>query len=308
MTEQVDELFDVKLAFYIGAFQQCIKNCQTARLSDPALAVEKDAFMYRAYLAQRKFAVILDEIKPSAPKSLQHLRTLATYLQAPAAAEGVREAAVKKIEGELNSGDSSAGEDHLLYVVAATIFMHEKNYDAALRALNSAAASNNNLEVLAMQIQAYLVLDRVDFAKKALKQMQDIDDDSVLTQLAQAWCNIAMGGEKSKDAYFAFQELADKSKSTPLLLNGQVCAFLAQGMLVEAEAALNEAMDIDANNYDTLVNQVVFNQLSGKDATRLITQLKAEKEDSGFVAEYKQKEADFERLCQNYQASSSCTA
>ena len=59
----------------------------------------------------------------------------------------------------------------------------------------------------------------------------------------------------------AFQELADKSKSTPLLLNGQVCAFLAQGMMVEAEAALNEAMDIDSNNYDTLVNQVVYNQV-----------------------------------------------
>ena len=112
-----------------------------------------------------------------------------------------------------------------------------------------------------MQVQAYLMLDRLDFAKKCLKQMQDIDDDSVLTQVAQAWCNIVIGGEKSKDAYFAFQELADKSKSTPLLLNGQVCAFLAQGMMVEAEAALNEAMDIDSNNYDTLVNQVVYNQV-----------------------------------------------
>ena len=61
------------------------------------------------------------------------------------------------------------------------------------------------MEVLAMQVQAYLMLDRLDFAKKCLKQMQDIDDDSVLTQVAQAWCNIVIGGEKSKDAYFAFQ-------------------------------------------------------------------------------------------------------
>jgi len=295
MAEQVDELFDVKSAFYIGAFQQCIKNCQTARLSDPALAVEKDGFMYRAYLAQGKYAVITDEIKPSAPRSLQHLRTLASYLQSAPESE-VRSDAVKKIEDALNSG---AGEDNLCVVVAATIFMHEKNYESALRALHGPAAAQQNLEILAMQVQAYLMLDRLDFAKKALKQMQDIDDDSVLTQVAQAWCNIMIGGEKSKDAYFAFQELADKSKSTPLLLNGQVCAFLAQGMMVEAEAALNEAMDIDSNNYDTLVNQVVFNHLNGKDATRLVTQLR-EKDQSNFVAEYKQKEADFERLCQNY--------
>jgi len=295
MGEQVDELFDVKSAFYIGAFQQCIKNCQTARLSDPALAVEKDGFMYRSYLAQGKYAVIMDEIKPSAPRSLQHLRTLTGYLQSSPDSDS-RADAVRKIEDALNSG---AGEDNLCVAVAATIYMHEKNYDSALRALNGPAASQSNLEVLAMQVQAYLMLDRLDFAKKALKQMQDIDDDSVLTQVAQAWCNIVIGGEKSKDAYFAFQELADKSKSTPLLLNGQVCAFLAQGMMVEAEAALNEAMDIDSNNYDTLVNQVVFNQLNGKDATRLVTQLK-DKDQSNFVTEYKQKEADFERLCQNY--------
>jgi len=299
MGEQVDELFDVKSAFYIGAFQQCIKNCQTARLSDPALAVEKDGFMYRSYLAQGKYAVIMDEIKPSAPRSLQHLRTLAGYLQSSPESDS-RAEAVRKIEDALNSG---TGEDNLCVAVAATIYMHEKNYDSALRALNGPAASQSNLEVLAMQVQAYLMLDRLDFAKKSLKQMQDIDDDSVLTQVAQAWCNIVIqGGEKSKDAYFAFQELADKSKSTPLLLNGQVCAFLAQGMMVEAEAALNEAMDIDSNNYDTLVNQVVFNQLNGKEATRLVTQLK-DKEQSNFVTEYKQKEADFERLCQNYRPS-----
>lgn len=298
MGEQVDELFDVKAAFYIGAFQQCIKNCQTARLSDLALAVEKDGFMYRSYLAQGKYAVIMDEIKPSAPRSLQHLRTLAGYLQSSPESES-RADSVRKIEDALNSG---AGEDNLCVAVAATIYMHEKNYDSALRALNGPAASQSNLEVLAMQVQAYLMLDRLDFAKKALKQMQDIDDDSVLTQVAQAWCNIFIGGEKSKDAYFAFQELADKSKSTPLLLNGQVCAFLAQGMMVEAEAALNEAMDIDSNHYDTLVNQVVFNQLNGKDASRLVTQLK-DKEQSNFVTEYKQKEADFDRLCQNYRPS-----
>ena len=50
-----------------------------------------------------------------------------------------------------------------------------------------------------MQVQAYLMLDRLDFAKKALKQMQDIDDDSVLTQVAQAWCNIMIVSHISKN-------------------------------------------------------------------------------------------------------------
>lgn len=132
-------------------------------------------------MAQNKFLVVLDEIKTSSPDKIQPLKLLAEYLHF----KQKRESILAQIEQKL-SGNANIDNDTFL-IVAATIYIHEENLEAAYKLLHN----SESLEAMAMMLDILLKIDRIDLAKKKLKEMQDKDDDATLTQLAQAWVNIA---------------------------------------------------------------------------------------------------------------------
>merc|ERR1719219_1137593 len=190
--------------------------------------------------------------------------------------------------------------NHVLLLVAATIYLHADQPESSLRVLHP----SDHLECIALRLQSLLTLHRPDLAKKELKAMQEKDEDATLTQLAQAWTNMALGGEKIQEAYYIYQEMIDKLGSTALLLNGQAVTFLAQGKYAEAEAALQEALERDPNNPETFVNLIVMSQHTGKQpevSNRYLSQLKDMDPQHSFVVKLDQKEADFERMCKQYQ-------
>lgn len=298
MSDGVDELFEIRTSFYLGNYTQCIYESSKLKVS-PEKKAERDVFMYRAYMGQRKFAVVLDEIKGDSSRELTAIRYFAEYLAAPSEK---REALVATADKNLTAGV----DDVIGPLMAANIHFYDGNHEAALRCLNGAASSKEALESMALTVQILLSIDRVDLAKKELKKMQDSDDDAILTQLALAWFNLAVGGDKLQDAYYIFQEMADKHGSTPLLLNGQAAALIAQGKLEDAEPILQEALDKDANHAETLINLVVVAQGLGKapeTSNRFMSQLKDSHASHPFVKNFAAKEAEFDRLSRNYAPS-----
>eukprot|EP00960_Hanusia_phi_P062309 765110-Hanusia_phi.AAC.4 len=140
--------------------------------------------------------------------------------------------------------------------------------------------SATTLEIVSMQVQVYLRMSRVDIAEKSLRcerfaiplltprsLMSRMEDDATLTQLStvtatdplppscrvvQAWVYTALGGEKVQEAFYIFQELADKYNETPLLLNGMAVTQMHLGKFEEADKYLLKALSKSATDQQTL--------------------------------------------------------
>lgn len=304
INDGVDQLYDVKTAYYIGAFTQCINVAQKLKITDASLKLERDCFVFRSYVAQRKFGVIFDEIPQSTPEpALLAIRYYAAFLKNIDSDDAITSAA-SSFEQLLQGVDATSKLNHLPYVLLASIYYHVQDIDSALRTL--ASVPTDALEPKALTIQCLLALDRVDLARKELRKLQEFDEDATLTQLAGAWCSLVLGGEKLQDSYYTFQEMADKTKSTSLLLNGMAAAYLSQSKQDEADGVISEAQGIDDNCAETLVNAIKNRFLAGKgidSGTRFLSELKSNHSNHLYVKDFKNKEAEFDRLAAQYATS-----
>ncbi|MBA0765352.1 hypothetical protein Gotri_014565, partial [Gossypium trilobum] len=100
----------------------------------------------------------------------------------------------------------------------------------------------------ALNVQIFIKMHRSDYAERQLRVMQQIDEDHTLTQLANAWLNLAVGGSKIQEAYLIFQDFSEKYPMTGLILNGKA----------------------DAKDPETLANLVVCGLHLGKSSSRYL--------------------------------------
>eukprot|EP00052_Salpingoeca_macrocollata_P008136 m.64729 g.64729 ORF g.64729 m.64729 type:complete len:427 (+) comp16447_c1_seq1:1801-3081(+) len=284
--EGFDVLFQVRNALYIGNYQVCINEAQKLKAPTPEIAEEKDVLMYRAMVAQGKYAMVKGDITSSSSSALQAVKRLALYLHKPTD----KAAAVEEAKKQMDDGMSLTNPTVAL--VNAMIFMNEERYDDGLRCLHQSTVLDN----MALAVQIMLKMDRVDLARKELKRMQGVDEDSTITQLSLAWVNLASGGEKLQEAYYIFQEMADKFGPTPTLLNGQAACYMLQGKYDDVEGLLQTALEKDSGNPETLINLASVTQFLGKApevSQRYINQLVDTFPKHPFVVALHEKEEHF---------------
>ncbi len=197
--------------------------------------------------------------------------------------------------------DDASGNNPLLQLIAAMIYLHEGNKNDALRALRN----GTTLEQLGLTVHIYIQMNRVDLAEKTIKAMQAIDDECTLTQLATAWVYVAKGGVNIQEAAYIFQELSDKYGSTALLLNGLAVAEMHMNNFPGAEKMLLDAIAKDGSNADTIINLIVCSQhlRKGEDVIdRYMTDLKRVSPNHPFIREFTTAFARFDELANKYKS------
>ncbi|KAI3741523.1 hypothetical protein L1987_59197 [Smallanthus sonchifolius] len=282
-----DVLFNLRNNFYLGAYQAAINNSDVPNLSEED-AIERDCLVYRSYIAIGSYQLVINEVDSSAATPLQAVKLLALYLFSPDSKEN----AISSIREWL--GDAAIGNNPILRLIAGTIFMHEQDYNEALKYTNA----GGTMELYALNVHIFLKMNRSDYAEKQLRVMQQMDEDHTLTQLATAWLNLAVGGSKIQEAYLIFQDFSEKYQMTSLILNGKAVCCMHMGNFDEAESFLLEALNKDAKDQETLANLVVCSLHLGKPSARFLSQLKLSDPEHTLVKRGLTAEENFDRAMQ----------
>lgn len=116
-----DELFGLRNSVYLGAYQQAISDALTVNAMSDSLRQERDFFMYRAFVEQGQYRVVLDEVNTSSPISVQAVKLLAMYLDG---GRQQKDAVVAQMKEWLTE-PSNASNWQLLFI-AGTLFLHEQ--------------------------------------------------------------------------------------------------------------------------------------------------------------------------------------
>eukprot|EP00298_Acanthocystis_sp_HF-20_P005514 c15660_g1_i1.p1 GENE.c15660_g1_i1~~c15660_g1_i1.p1 ORF type:complete len:298 (+),score=96.58 c15660_g1_i1:61-954(+) len=283
-----DPLFVAKAHFYLGNFQLAIN--EALNFKSEQHKSQRDVLVMQAYIAQGNHQMVIDQVDKNAPPQLQALKLFATFLSS----ESARESVVSQIRVWVN--DTISTIDPVVRLVAATIFLQLGDKNEALKSLQN----SSTLENLSLSAQIFISMNRIDLASAAYKQMAKIDEDHIISQLTQAWVNLAEGGSKIDQAYYTFTELGERYGNPATTLIGAALCHMHNGKFVEAENLLNDALVKSPNNPDALANLVTCHQQMHRDedSKRYLRQLRSQSSGHAYSQKLSELDALFDSAAQ----------
>ncbi|RCH89847.1 hypothetical protein CU097_000780 [Rhizopus azygosporus] len=290
-------LFGIRNLFALGNYQTVINEVSSTKgIYSPEAKLEAQTYLYRSYVAQGKYNLVINDIGSSEEAPLKAIKLLASFLSDKQ--KNVDEH-VQKAMALLEEGSNRINS--VVQVVIASILVQAGRFEDALRVLHS---RQKKLECSALAVQIYLQLDRLDLARNEVASVKSWAEDALLLQLMEAWVDLRIGGEKYQEAYYIYEEFAQSNTAqTVKVLNGQAAANLALGRYPEAESLLLEAQNKDSDNPETLINLITCATLTGKSQeviTRYTSQLREVAPQHPYLQELDLKSSLFDRCASRY--------
>ncbi|KAF9130685.1 hypothetical protein BGW39_002787 [Mortierella sp. 14UC] len=303
-------LFAIRNLFYSGNYTQVISETTSSRTrgsANQATTHQLDIFLFRALIATKNYTRVAQEISEAHGLGLQALKAQAVYLDAVQSADAAgRDAALAHLRDLLlvHSPDDHQPEITALEVkvVVGQVLATEGLVEEALSVL---LPHNNHLESVAVVVQIYLQMNRLDLARKEVEACKSWAEDAMLAQLMEAWVGLRTGGgDRYQNAYYIYEEIATSSTSpTVKSLIGEAVCNIQMGQYPEAEGILQEALSRDPTNTDAIVNQIVLSTLLSKPAeeiSALVQQLQSVAPNHSYLQDLDLKSSLFDRAAQRF--------
>lgn len=291
----VDELYAVRNNFYVGNFQVAIDEGESTPPLSQQKQIELDVYVARSRLALGQGKELISSIN-QAPMAMEAVKALAVFEINPSK----QDVCIEKVESWL--GDEMTGNNPTLRLIAGLMYTKAGKYSEALAVLKGAGA--NQPEHSALMIHILILMNRIDAAQKELAELENSNaDDAVITQLAQGWVYCSLGGGKTEEASYIFQELIDKFDPTVKLLNNLAVCKVHMEQYPEAEEMLTTALEENPGDVDSLVNLIVVSRHLNKSQEvidNLMEQLKQKDPNNLKLKEWLEAEAIFDENVGNF--------
>ena len=291
----VDELYAVRNNFYVGNFQVAIDEGESTPPLSQQKQIELDVYVARSRLALGQGKELISSIN-QAPMAMEAVKALAVFETNPSK----QDVCIEKVESWL--GGEMTGNNPTLRLIAGLMYTKAGKYSEALAVLKGAGA--NQPEHSALMIHILILMNRIDAAQKELAELENSNaDDAVITQLAQGWVYCSLGGGKTEEASYIFQELIDKFDPTVKLLNNLAVCKVHMEQYPEAEEMLTTALEENPGDVDSLVNLIVVSRHLNKSQEvidNLMEQLKQKDPNNLKLKEWLEAEAIFDENVGNF--------
>lgn len=294
--DECDDFRSLRNFYYLGHFADVQTEACSLKEANPDQAGAIDVYYHLAGLELQPEEVFRTVTEKDST-ALQAVKLLGTY---KSATEDNKDLVFETLEEWL--ADDMIAADETLQLVAAMIYLAEGRHKDALRLV---ATPGENLEKMALMVQVYLQINRVDLAARTAQQMADVDDDDPLTQLCQAWTYIAQGDSKVSEAAEVLQELVDKFGPSVSILTSQGVCQVHLHNWTEAMALFKQARSLakvlgQKTDVDTLANAAVVQVHLCKDPSKYISEMETLHPDTPFLKKQQEMDALFEQHAATY--------